>query len=261
MDVNFKKKFGQNFLKDSIIVNAIVEKAEIDEDTLVIEVGPGAGALTSELAKKAGKVISFEIDESLKEILAKNLSEFGNVEVIYGDFLEANVNEIIKKYNYSKKIMVANLPYYITTPIVTKIIDDCVDVSRLIIMVQKEVAERFSAKAGTRDYNSLTVFLNYYFDIKKIINVPRNCFYPVPNVDSAVVSMNRKSGLELKNREFFFKLVRDSFKFKRKTLRNNLKGYDLDLIEKILNTYGYDLSVRAENLDINIFVDIANRMG
>lgn len=261
MDFNFKKKFGQNFLKDSRIVNAIVEKAEIDEDTLVIEVGPGAGALTSELAKKAGKVISFEIDESLKEILAKNLSEFGNVEVIYGDFLEANVNEIIKKYNYSKKIMVANLPYYITTPIVTKIIDDCVDVSRLIIMVQKEVAERFSAKAGTRDYNSLTVFLNYYFDIKKIINVPRNCFYPVPNVDSAVVSMNRKSGLELKNREFFFKLVRDSFKFKRKTLRNNLKGYDLDLIEKILNTYGYDLSVRAENLDINIFVDIANRMG
>ena len=261
MDFNFKKKFGQNFLKDSRIVNAIVEKAEIDEDTLVIEVGPGAGALTSELAKKAGKIISFEIDESLKEILAKNLSEFGNVEVIYGDFLEANVNEIIKKYNYSKKIMVANLPYYITTPIVTKIIDDCVDVSRLIIMVQKEVAERFSAKAGTRDYNSLTVFLNYYFDIKKIINVPRNCFYPVPNVDSAVVSMNRKSGLELKNREFFFKLVRDSFKFKRKTLRNNLKGYDLDLIEKILNTYGYDLSVRAENLDINIFVDIANRMG
>lgn len=261
MDFNFKKKFGQNFLKDSRIVNAIVEKAEIDEDTLVIEVGPGAGALTSELAKKAGKVISFEIDESLKEILAKNLSEFGNVDVIYGDFLEANVNEIIKKYNYSKKIMVANLPYYITTPIVTKIIDDCVDVSRLIIMVQKEVAERFSAKAGTRDYNSLTVFLNYYFDIKKIINVPRNCFYPVPNVDSAVVSMNRKSGLELKNREFFFKLVRDSFKFKRKTLRNNLKGYDLDLIENILNTYGYDLSVRAENLDINIFVDIANRMG
>jgi len=261
VDFNFKKKFGQNFLKDSRIVNAIVEKAEIDEDTLVIEVGPGAGALTSELAKKAGKIISFEIDESLKEILAKNLSEFGNVEVIYGDFLEANVNEIIKKYNYSKKIMVANLPYYITTPIVTKIIDDCVDVSRLIIMVQKEVAERFSAKSGTRDYNSLTVFLNYYFDIKKIINVPRNCFYPVPNVDSAVVSMNRKNGLELKNREFFFKLVRDSFKFKRKTLRNNLKGYDLDLIEKILNTYGYDLSVRAENLDINIFVDIANRMG
>jgi len=261
VDFNFKKKFGQNFLKDSRTVNAIVEKAEIDEDTLVIEVGPGAGALTSELAKKAGKIISFEIDESLKEILAKNLSEFGNVEVIYGDFLEANVNEIIKKYNYSKKIMVANLPYYITTPIVTKIIDDCVDVSRLIIMVQKEVAERFSAKAGTRDYNSLTVFLNYYFDIKKIINVPRNCFYPVPNVDSAVVSMNRKNGLELKNREFFFKLVRDSFKFKRKTLRNNLKGYDLDLIEKILNTYGYDLSVRAENLDINIFVDIANRMG
>ena len=128
-------------------------------------------------------------------------------------------------------------------------------------MLLKEVAERFSAKAGTRDYNSLTVFLNYYFDIKKIINVPRNCFYPVPNVDSAVVSMNRKNGLELKNREFFFKLVRDSFKFKRKTLRNNLKGYDLDLIEKILNTYGYDLSVRAENLDINIFVDIANRMG
>lgn len=260
VEFNFKKKFGQNFLKDSRIVDAIVQKSDIDENTLVIEVGPGAGALTTELAKRAGKVICFEVDESLKEILDKNLSFFDNVEVIYGDFLEADVNEVLKKYEFSKKIMVANLPYYITTPIVTKIIDDSVDVSRLVIMVQKEVADRFSAKTGSRDYNSLTVFLNYYFDIKKIINVPRNCFYPVPNVDSAVVSMNRKDGLELKNRDLFFKLVRDSFKYKRKTLRNNLKGYDLDLIEKILKTYGYDLTVRAENLDINIFVDIANRM-
>lgn len=261
MDFNFKKKFGQNFLKDSRIVDAIVSKSDIDKDTLVIEVGPGSGALTCELAKKAGKVICFEIDESLKEILDTNLKLYDNVQVIYGDFLDAEVNKILKEYNYSKKIMVANLPYYITTPIVTKVIEDNIDVSRLVIMVQKEVAERFSAKAGTKDYNSLTIFLNYYFDIKKIINVPRNCFYPVPNVDSAVVSMNRKDGLELRNKDLFFKLVRDSFKFKRKTLRNNLKGYDLELIEKILKTYGYDLSVRAENLDINIFVDIANRIG
>ena len=260
MEFNFKKRYGQNFLRDSRIVDAIVQKAEIDEDTLVIEVGPGAGALTIPLAKKAGKVICFEVDESLREILDPKLSSFSNVEVIYTDFLKADVNKVISEYNFSKKIMVANLPYYITTPIVTKIVDESVDISRLVIMVQKEVADRFSATCGSKDYNSLTVFLNYYFDIKKIINVPRNCFYPVPNVDSSVVSMNRKDGLKLNNKEFFFKLVRDSFKFKRKTLRNNLKGYDLDLIENVLNEYGYDLSVRAEDLDINIFVDISNRM-
>ena len=261
MDFNFKKKYGQNFLKDKRIIDSIIYKADVDKDTLVIEVGPGAGALTVPLALKAGRVISFEIDESLKDILSSKLNEYNNVEVIYGDFLDTNVNEIINKYNYSKKIMVSNLPYYITTPIILKFINENIDVSKLVIMVQKEVAERFNAKSGDHEYNSLTVFLNYYYDIKKLINVPRNVFVPVPNVDSMVIELSKKQNkIYVKNEELFFKLVRDSFKYKRKTLKNNLIGYDLEKIDKILKENGLSLQVRAETLSLEMFIKIANGM-
>lgn len=259
MDFNFKKKYGQNFLKDKRIIDSIIYKADVDKDTLVIEVGPGAGALTVPLALKAGRVISFEIDESLKDILSSKLSEYNNVEVIYGDFLKSDVNSVLKKYDFSKKIMVSNLPYYITTPIIMKFIDDNIDVSKLVIMVQKEVALRFSASVNSKEYNSLTVFLNYYYDIKKLVNVPRNVFVPVPNVDSVVIELKKKENrLYVKNEEVFFKLVRDSFKFKRKTLKNNLRDYDLDKIEKILIESGLSLQVRAEALSLEMFVKIAN---
>lgn len=259
MDFNFKKKYGQNFLKDKRIIDSIIYKADVDKDTLVIEVGPGAGALTVPLALKAGRVISFEIDESLKDILSSKLSEYNNVEVIYGDFLKSDVNSVLKKYDFSKKIMVSNLPYYITTPIIMKFIDDNIDVSKLVIMVQKEVALRFSASVNSREYNSLTVFLNYYYDIKKLVNVPRTVFVPVPNVDSVVIELKKKENKPyVKNEEVFFKLVRDSFKFKRKTLKNNLRDYDLDKIEKILMESGLSLQVRAEALSLEMFVKIAN---
>lgn len=259
MDFNFKKKYGQNFLKDKRIIDSIIYKADVDKDTLVIEVGPGAGALTVPLALKAGRVISFEIDESLKDILSSKLNEYNNVEVIYGDFLKGDVNNVLKRYDFSKKIMVSNLPYYITTPIIMKFIDDNIDVSKLVIMVQKEVALRFSASVNSREYNSLTVFLNYYYDIKKLVNVPRTVFVPVPNVDSVVIELKKKENrLYVKNEEVFFKLVRDSFKFKRKTLKNNLRDYDLDKIEKILMESGLSLQVRAEALSLEMFVKIAN---
>mgnify|MGYP004501991385 CR=1 FL=1 len=259
VDFNFKKKYGQNFLKDKRIIDSIIYKADVDKDTLVIEVGPGAGALTVPLALKAGRVISFEIDESLKDILSSKLNEYNNVEVIYGDFLKGDVNNVLKRYDFSKKIMVSNLPYYITTPIIMKFIDDNIDVSKLVIMVQKEVALRFSASVNSREYNSLTVFLNYYYDIKKLVNVPRTVFVPVPNVDSVVIELKKKENkLYVKNEEVFFKLVRDSFKFKRKTLKNNLRDYDLDKIEKILMESGLSLQVRAEALSLEMFVKIAN---
>lgn len=259
MDFNFKKKYGQNFLKDKRIIDSIIYKADVDKDTLVIEVGPGAGALTVPLAEKAGRVISFEIDESLKDILSSKLNEYNNVEVIYGDFLKSDVNSVLKRYDFSKKIMVSNLPYYITTPIIMKFIDDNIDVSKLVIMVQKEVALRFSASVNSKEYNSLTVFLNYYYDIKKLVNVPRTVFVPVPNVDSVVIELKKKENkLYVKNEEVFFKLVRDSFKFKRKTLKNNLRDYDLDKIEKILMESGLSLQVRAEALSLEMFVKIAN---
>ena len=157
--------------------------------------------------------------------------------------------------------MVSNLPYYITTPIILKFINENIDVSKLVIMVQKEVAERFNAKPGDHEYNSLTVFLNYYYDIKKLINVPRNVFVPVPNVDSMVIELSKKQNkIYVKNEELFFKLVRDSFKYKRKTLKNNLIGYDLEKIDKILKENGLSLQVRAETLSLEMFIKIANGM-
>lgn len=259
-DFNFKKKFGQNFIIDENIIDSIINKANIDKNTLVIEIGPGAGSLTYKLAKNAKNVICYEIDTTLKDILKNNLKEFDNVDIIYNDFLKQNIKEDIKKYNYEKLYVVANLPYYITTPILIKIIEDSIAVDKIVVMVQKEVGDRFKAKPNSKDYSSLSVYLNYYFDIKKILDVSRNVFMPKPNVDSIVVEFSKKERVNLKNEQLFFKLVRDSFNQKRKNLRNNLKGYDLEKINNILNKYNFDLTVRAEQLDINIFIDIANNL-
>ena len=255
---NCKKKFGQNFIVDKNIIDNIIKKSEIDKDTLVIEIGPGAGSLTSELGKFAGNVLAYEIDTSLKDILKENILD--NTKVIYEDFLKRNVLEDIKKYEYKKLYVVANLPYYITTPIIVKIIEDNIPVDKMVLMVQKEVGNRFKAKPNSKEYNSLSIFLNYYFDINKILDVSRNVFIPKPNVDSIVVMFTRKEKLYVKDEKLFFKLIRDSFKQKRKTLRNNLKNYDLEKIEKVLNNHNMDLSVRAEAIPIEIFIEIANEL-
>ncbi len=260
-DFKFKKKFGQNFLKDKNILQNIVQKSEIDNDTLVIEIGVGAAALTKFLCKSAKNVLAYEIDETLKPIIKEELKDKDNVEVLFIDFLKSNVKKDIEKYSYSKLYVVANLPYYITTPIIEKIINDNLDVDKIVVMVQKEVGDRFSAKVGSKEYNSLTVFLNYYFDIKKIINVSRNSFVPAPNVDSVVVEMKKtKNKYNVINEELFFKLVRDSFKYKRKNLKNNLKEYNLEIIKEVLSKYNLDLNVRAESLEIEQFVEISNKL-
>lgn len=260
-DFNFKKKYGQNFLKDDTIPKKIVEYADILEDSLVIEIGPGAGALTKILANYAKQVLCYEIDNSLESILDQELSYYSNVDIIFDDFLNRNINKDIETYSYSHLYVVANLPYYITTPIVTKIIEDNIGVEKVVIMIQKEVADRFAAKPKSREYGSITVFLNYYFDIKKEFVVSRNCFIPKPNVDSIVISLTRKNELlNVQNLELFFKLVRDSFRFKRKTLKNNLKTYDLAIIEQVLKEYQFDLNVRAEELPLKVFVDISNNL-
>ena len=258
---NFKKKFGQNFITDENIIDKIITMSNIDKDTLVIEIGPGAGSLTYKLAKQAGQVVCYEIDETLKEILNENLKEINNVDINFKDFLKADVNEDLKKYNYKKIYVVANLPYYITTPIITKIIEDKIDVSKIVIMVQKEVGNRFKAIPGSKEYNSLSIYLGYYFNVKKLMDISRNIFIPKPNVDSIIVEFTPKENQkEVKNEQLFFKLVKDSFKQKRKTLRNNLKEYNLEIIEDELKKYNYDLSVRAEMLSIDIFINIANRL-
>ena len=258
---SFKKKFGQNFIIDENIIDKIVDSSKIDSDTMVIEIGPGAGSLTYKLCEKAKNVLCYEIDTTVKDILNENLKEYNNYEIKYQDFLKSDVNEDIKRYNYKKLNVVANLPYYITTPIITKIIEDNIPVDKLVIMVQKEVGDRFKAAVGTKDYNSLTIYLNHYFDINKVMTVSKNVFLPKPRIDSLVLEFNKKKNLpHIKNEKLFFKLVRDSFTQKRKTLRNNLKNYDLEKIEKVLKEYNMDLSVRAEQISSDIFIAIANSL-
>lgn len=256
---NFKKKFGQNFIVDKNIIHSIISKSNIDKDTLVIEIGPGAGSLTTELDEVAGHIIAYEIDKTLKPILeTKNLK---NTTIIYEDFLKRNISEDLKKYNHKKIYVVANLPYYITTPIIIKLIEDKLNIDKIVVMVQKEVGDRFKAKPNTKEYNSLSIFLNYYYTVEKLLDVSKNVFIPKPNVDSIVVAFTKKENkVKVDNAQIFFKLVRDSFKQKRKTLKNNLKGYNLEKVEEVLKSHNLDLTVRAEALPIEIFAEIANNL-
>ena len=257
----FKKKFGQNFIIDENIIDSIIKKSDLKDNSLVIEIGPGAGSLTAKLAESSKQVLCYEIDTTLKEILNENLKQYNNVDIIYQDFLEADVINDIKKYNYTKLYIVANLPYYITTPIIINVIEKNLSVDKMVVMVQKEVGDRFKANVGTKDYNSLSIYLNYYFNVRKLMDISRNIFIPKPNVDSIVVEFTKKeNNYNLKNEEIFFKLIRDSFTQKRKTIRNNLKNYDLNKIEEVLKKHNQDLSTRAEQITIETFVEIANNL-
>lgn len=260
-DVKFKKKFGQNFLKDINVVKKIVRSAEIDGKSLVIEVGPGGGIMTRELSMVADNVLAYEIDEDLKEEHDKRLGDRDNITILFQDFLESDIVKDVEKYDYDKLYFVSNVPYYITTPIILKLIDSGLRFEKIVMMVQKEVGDRFSTKSGNKEYGSITVLLNYFYNIKKEFFVSRKQFVPEPNVDSVIISFSEKSDkLALNDFKFFEKLVRDSFQYKRKTLRNNLKGYDLDKVSKVLEKYGKDLNVRAEALDVEVFVEIANEL-
>lgn len=259
IDHNFKKKYGQNFLQDNNIIKKIANVCETNPDDLIIEIGPGSGALTQELVLKS-KVLAYEIDKELQDNLIHRFVD-KNITFIFDDFLNRNVKDDLLNMNYNKLYIIANLPYYITTPIITKIIEEKIDVDKMVLMVQKEVGDRFSAKVGTKDYSSITIFLNYYFDIKKEFIVSRNAFYPKPNVDSIILSFSKKEKeYNVLNEEHFFKLVKDSFKQKRKTLKNNLKEYDFSKIEEILIKNNLPIDVRAENITTQVFIDISNNL-
>lgn len=260
-DFNFKKNLGQNFLKDNNVINKIVNASDIDDNNLVIEIGPGAGALSIELVKKYDRVIMYEIDTRLKNILEEKLSDYENYEIIFDDFLNRNILKDIKKYEYDNLYIIANLPYYVTTPIIMKIIKDKLPINEMVIMIQKEVADRFNATPGGKEYGQITVFLQYFFEITKVCNVSKNSFVPKPKVDSSVIRMKKRDTLlYLKDYNHFEKLVRDSFRFKRKTIKNNLSDYDLDIINNVLSKYGYNINSRSEELSYNIFVDISNEL-
>ncbi len=256
---NFKKRFGQNFLRDKTVIDRILSNVVLTPDDLVIEIGPGEGAMTRELIKKT-RVLAYEVDTELKK--AYTSEEFkDNLEIIWSDFLKRDVREDIKNYKYDKLFLIANLPYYITTPIIVKLIEEKLQFDCVIVMVQKEVAERFSSLPGSKKYSSITVFLNYYFDIEKLFDVNRKSFYPVPNVDSAVIRLNKKEKpFEVNDEKLFFSFIRDSFKYKRKTLKNNIGNYDSKKVEEVLKKYNKDLSIRAECIPIDLFVEIVNNL-
>ncbi len=260
-DFRLKKQYGQNFIIDENIIDNIIQKSNIDKETLVLEIGPGAGSLTYKLSQAAKQVLCYEIDTTLEEVLKENLHDSSNVEILFQDFLKANPLEDLKKYSYQKLYVIANLPYYITTPIIMKIIEDRVPVDKICVMVQKEVGNRFKAQPGSKEYGSLSVYLNYYFSMKKLLDVSRNVFLPKPNVDSIVIEFTKKEhSMKVLDEALFFKLIRDSFEQKRKTLKNNLKNYDLTIVEDVLKRHGLDLSVRAEALELAIFIEIANEL-
>ena len=260
-NVKFKKKFGQNFLKDKRIVKRIVDISGVDTDSLVIEVGPGGAIMTKELALKAKKVLAYEIDSDLEEELSYKLEGIDNVDVLFQDFLTADIVNDVSCFKFNKLFFVSNVPYYITTPIILKLIKSSLHFENIVMMVQKEVGERFNANINSKDYSSITVFLNYYFDVKKEFIVSKNLFYPKPAIDSMIISLSQKNNRILaEDEELFLRLIRDSFRLKRKTLRNNLKEYDFSIIEKVLEKKNLPINVRGEQIPLEVFIEISNEL-
>lgn len=257
-----KKKFGQNFLIDKNILNKIVESSNID-NLNVIEIGPGLGSLTNLLVKKAKKLVCYEIDSDMINILNNQYQTYNNIKIINEDFLKLDLNkEINNHFNGEDVVVVSNLPYYITTAILTKILEETKKIKKIIVMVQKEVALRLTGKPSTKDYNSLSVLIQYYTEAKLLFNVSPKCFVPAPDVESSVISLDLKEELpSLLNEDFFLKFNRNIFSQRRKTLYNNIKAnYNLskDLIEKVILDNNLSLTVRAENLTVDEILKLSD---
>ena len=257
----FKKKFGQNFITDGNLLDAIVCDAGITENDEVLEIGVGSGTLTKALADKAKRVIGYEIDKSLFDVLSLSLKGYDNVSIVFKDFLKASADEVNSQFNGSFKV-VANLPYYITTNIIFALVEKNFNVSSLTLMVQKEVADRLSSKPNTKDYGTITAELDSigYVETKRIVN--RNMFMPVPNVDSAVVNIKLdKNKYDIKNLDLHKKVIRAAFSMRRKTLANCLKSnfsLSQNQIEKLFNELGFDKNIRGEALTTEQFVNLSN---
>ena len=266
----FKKSFGQNFLTDTNILQKIVDTAEIDDQVNVIEIGPGIGALTEFLAERAAEVMAFEIDHRLVPILADTLRDFDNVTVVNEDILKVDLAQHIQNFkNPDLPIkVVANLPYYITTPILMHLIESGIPFSEFVVMMQKEVADRISAKPNTKAYGSLSIAVQYYMTAKVAFIVPRTVFVPAPNVDSAILKMVRRPepAVAVTDEKFFFKVSKASFTHRRKTLWNNLTGYFgkteevKDKLTKALDQAGLSPSVRGEALGLEEFASLADAL-
>ena len=256
------KKLGQNCLINESIIYDIVKKANVTKEDVVIEIGPGLGSLTKELINNAKKVIAIELDPNMIDILKSRFGIFDNFEVIYGDVLKIDLEELIKGYDSVK--VVANLPYYITTPIIMKLLEDKLKIKSITVMVQKEVGERICATHKDKEYGAITVSVQYYSEPQIIIDVPKENFLPAPEVDSCVIrlDMREKPLVSLKDEKLFFRLVKGAFTQRRKTINNSLtcSGKSKEEIIAALNKLGIDSKLRAENLSIQQYADIANTL-
>lgn len=266
---SFKKSLGQNFLVDVNILKNIIDHAGIDQEAGVIEIGPGIGALTEQLAIHAKEVVAFEIDQRLLPILDDTLRDYENVSIINEDILKADVRNVIdKQFQEGQPVhVVANLPYYITTPILMKLLMDRLPISSLTVMIQKEVADRMAANPNTKSYGSLSIAVQYYTEAKVVMNVPKTVFQPQPNVDSAVLhlQMRDKPPVEVEDEDFFFDVVKATFGQRRKTLMNNLarhfKGtFDKEELRHRLDGIGIDPKRRGESLSMEEFARLANQL-
>ena len=260
----FSKSLGQNFLIDTNVIDRILEGARVQEGDYVIEVGPGIGTLTKEMGRTAEKVVAIEIDKTLIPILEETLADFPNIEVINQDILKVNVQELVKeKLNGGPVKLIANLPYYITTPIVMKFLEEDIPVTDIVVMVQKEVADRMNAQPNSKDYGALSVAVQYYCDTEIVAKAPRHMFMPQPNVDSTVIGLHvreeRKYNVD--NEDIFFKTVKASFGQRRKTLLNSLGGLvflSKDQIKIALQEANIDEKRRGETLSIEEFASLSN---
>jgi len=262
----FQKKFGQNFLIDTHVLDKIVAAANITKDDCILEVGPGIGTMTQYLAEHAGKVIAVEIDDNLIPILHDTLGQYDNIEIIHNDILKVDVAKLADKYNNGRPLkVVANLPYYITTPIIMGLFENNVPLESITVMVQKEVAERMQTGPGSKDYGALSLAVQFYASPYLVANVPPNCFMPRPNVGSAVIRLTRheKPPVTVKNEKLMFSLIRAAFNQRRKTLVNAINNfsefcYSKEDIASALTSCGLDVNVRGEALSLEEFAKLAD---
>ncbi len=265
---HFQKKFGQNFLIDTHVLDKIIRAAEITKEDMVLEIGPGIGTMTQYLAYAAKKVVAVEIDKNLIPVLEDTLSDYENVQIINDDVLKVDIEKLVREENEGHPIkVVANLPYYITTPIIMGLFESQVPLKSVTVMVQKEVAERMQARPGTKDYGALSLAVQYYAKPYVAANVPPNCFMPRPKVGSAVIRLERyaKPPVQVADEKLLFRIIRASFGQRRKTLANGLKNspeldFSKEEIEAAIEALGKGTSVRGETLALEEFAVLANRL-
>ena len=262
----FQKKFGQNFLIDTHVLDKIIRAAGVTKEDMVLEIGPGIGTMTQCLAEAAGRVVAVEIDSNLIPILKDTLKDYDNITVINEDILKVDIKKLAEEYNGGRPIkVVANLPYYITTPIIMGLFESEVPIDNITVMVQKEVADRMQTGPGSKDYGALSLAVQYYAEPYIVANVPPNCFIPRPNVGSAVIRLTRhqKPPVEIKDSGLMFRLIRASFNQRRKTLQNGLNNsselhYSKEQIARAIESLGVPATVRGEALTLEQFARLAN---